>query len=174
MAIVVVIENGGVARPSFSLQTGFRRDVRERPIFIIMIENVVFLGAFDNVQDGSLTRVVFRSLIIILECPGGGLKHEKVEKTIVVIVEEDGPLAMPDVDNACVLGDVLERAIVLIVKQDVAAARTGHEEVLPAVVVVIGEGSHRADAIAKTDPGFLCNVPKGAVSSVLEERILPE
>src|SRR5262249_28722354 len=116
MAIVVVIENGGVARPSLPLQTGFRRDVRERPVFIIMIENIVFLGAFDNVQNGPLTGVVFRSLIKILECPGGSLKHEKVEKTIVVIVEEDGPLAMSDMDDTCVLGDVLERTIALIVK----------------------------------------------------------
>ena len=74
---------------------------------------------------------------------------------------------------AC-LRDILEMPVAVVLKQNVAAADRGDEQILVAVVVDIRERRGHADAAGQSDAGFLRDVPELATAQVFPEFVAAE
>src|SRR2546421_666258 len=71
-------------------------------------------------------------------------------------------------------GYVLEGAVPPVVPQHVASPGTGHKQVGPTVVVVIGERGPHGDPVAEGDAGLRGDVNERPVALVTVERVRPE
>src|SRR6185369_15991600 len=80
---------------------------------------------------------------------------------------------MSDVSQSGFRRDILESAIPAIVEQDVAAASGGDEQILEAIVVVIGKRTGDRHATVDTDARFGGYILESAVALVAIERIGP-
>ena len=94
--------------------------------------------------------------------------NKEVEQAVAVVIApccSGGPAAEND---ASLLGDISERAIVIIVVEAVFAV-VGDVDVGPAVVVVVGDGNAETPAIIG-HAGFVGDVGEGAVVIVVKEH----
>lgn len=67
--------------------------------------------------------------------------------------------------------DVREMPSPIVVKQNVAAANRGYEQVLIPVIVDVRKSGRHADAVWQADPGFLSDVLEVAPAQVLPQLI---
>jgi len=179
VAVLIVIKDGHIPAPAFALQASLGRDVGKSPVAVVAIENVVLNGALDQGRHAVDAGVITRLLIEAVGCPLGGIGDKKVQITIVIIVEKHRRLGVTDVDlTEGFFGDIDKLAAALavgdIVKKDIAASGTGNEQVLMAVVIVIGKHGPDTDPVAQACPCLLRHIHKGAVASVLVQSVLPK
>src|SRR5262249_9293806 len=167
----VVIEDRHVASPAEAFEAGSSGHVAEGAVLVIVIEDVLLLGRLGQIEEVAQTAVVPRVFVQMLRSPAGAVDDEQIEKTVVVVVEEDSGLGVARrlKRQPGLLGHILELAVAQILEEDIAAARAGDEKVLPAVAVVVGPSSGDADAIAQANAGLLGHVFKGAISLVAVE-----
>ena len=172
--VLVVVEHRGVAGPAPAAQTGAGGLVGEGTVPIVVVEDVEF---FRGGHEGAEVRLSLKGVRRGVEDVGGpaaGVGEEEIELAVVVVVEEDGGLEVADPGEPGGRGDVLERAVAAVVEQHVAAPRAGHEQRLPAGVVVVGEGGPDADAVAKAHARLGGDVGEGAVAVVAEQGVGPQ
>src|SRR5262249_22074521 len=168
-AVVIVIHDGGIAAPAPALQTGFRRDFGKRPVAVVVVQDVPFLGAGPEVPTELAGIVVLARIVLV--GPLGGVGDEEIEIAIVVIVEKESPLGMADVVQAGLLGGLLEGAVALVAVKEIAAPGAGDIQVLPTVVPGVGKDGGHADAVAHADAGLLRHVGEGAVLVVAVQGV---
>jgi hypothetical protein len=77
--------------------------------------------------------------------------HKKIEKAVVVVIEEARGNRPASTRNACFCGYIRERSVAIVVVQDIFSV-VGHEKIGEAVVVIVGD-SHAHAVIAEARVG---------------------
>ncbi len=105
-------------------------------------------------------------LRVVMEVPG----DKQIEAAVAIVIAPGGagvPGRGIGQSHAGFLCNVGKCAVVIVVVEAVAAP-VGHEDVGPAVIVVIGNGHAKAPAVVG-DAGLLRNVGEGSIVIVVEE-----
>ncbi len=136
-----------------------------------MIENVGFHRTRHQASEAGFALVVPAREIKGARGPVSGVGEIQIQVAVVVVVKENRGLRVSDVAHARFRGNVLEGAVPTVVKEHVASACAGHEEVGPTVVVVIGERRADGNPVAQADPGLRCHVLEGAVPAIAVEGV---
>src|SRR5262249_18532796 len=100
--------------------------------------------------------------------PDAVVADKQIEAAIPVVVQERGARREPRVAHSCPPGDVRERAVPVVVEEEVRPQR-GEVEVGPAVVVVVAHSDTHPVAI-DGEAGLLRDIVERAVASVPVER----
>src|SRR2546425_13354393 len=149
--VLVVVEDGDVTGPAAASETGVVGLVGEGSVAIVVVQNVGFRGTGLEVLEVGLALEVAGGGVEDVGGPLCGVGEKQVKVAVVVVIKEYRGLRVSDVAQPGGRGDVLESAVPPVVPQHVASPGSGHEEVGPTVVVVIGERGRDGDPVADYD-----------------------
>ena len=171
---VVVAERHAEALAWRRRDAGLRRDVGERAVAVVAVQEVRRGIEIVRVTVGAVAWLVLAAMAVLLEAPLQIAGHEQIEAAVVVVVEEPGAGAPSVSRDPCTGRDVGERAVSLVAIEPVAAI-AGDVEIREAVVVVVADRrAHPIDAVGgAAETGFLCLVHEGAVA-LLPVQAVPE
>ena len=97
--------------------------------------------------------------------------EEQIEKSVAIVVEEDGARRMAHVVEPGRRGDVAEPAAASVLEQEVSATNGGDVEIGIAIVVDVGKGRRDADSIGGPDAGPLRPVLEPSAAQVPPEPV---
>ncbi len=174
-AVAVVIRNGHAHAAAEVLRDSrLGRDVRERAVAVVAVERVrERLVVFRIAVGAQLAGQAYR---VLVHFPLAVVRDEQIEQAVVVVVQPGrggGPHLLAAQGRALhpgFVGDVGEGAVAIVVQQ-LVAGDVRHEEIGPAVVVVIAHGDAHPVALA-CHPGSVGDVGEGQVPVVVEEPVL--
>ena len=169
-AVVVVVRKGDAhAAPLILADSGFLRDILERPVAPVAVERIAEAFEVHRVAiDAEVTGRVAAETVIVNR-PVGVVHHEEVEQAVIVVIEPASrhrPLAALDPG---LFRDVLETAISQIVVENVPVDARHKQVHMPVVVVIAGRGAHRVPFAGHS--GLFGDVPESHPAFVSEEAI---
>src|SRR5262249_8628013 len=144
-AVSVEVRKAGVARPTQRLQSSFVSNVFEP----IAPKIAIHRGKFEAVGKHVPRKCVSQTEILPL-CSFvvagilADVGNQKIQKTVVVVVEEHGTRGMCHQSHSRLLSDVAKLPASVVLEQVIAAANSGDEKILIAIVVDIREGGSHA------------------------------
>ena len=173
----VVADRGGIGRPPWPGDTCCLRDILERPVAAIVIENVGSSGpALGAASHGN--PVIHAEFVGTGERGDTGIKihivsDKEVQVSITVIVQKAAssvPLRTRTfLDEPCALGHIREGTVAIIVIQDVSTP-VGYKEVIKAIVIVIADAATLAPA-RPSQSSLLRHIGKRPVAIIVKEEI---
>src|SRR5713226_8642701 len=118
------------------------------------------------------------SAIVVVEAIdfAGQLGNDDVGLAVVIVVLKDSAhagkrLAIGGERGARFESALRERAVAVVVEEELLHAVVGDEDVREAVVVIVGEGHAKSAALLGGDAGFLANVLESAVAAIAIEKV---
>src|SRR5258708_10625992 len=125
--VVIDIAEIGTHGIENTIQANFGGHVAKCPISLIVVE----LERFHVVRNAQLaSQILLRRHVIA--------GHEKIRKSVIIIVEEPRREAHPGCLHACLLANFGESAIVVVVEKEIVPAKIGDIQIDEAVVIVVG------------------------------------
>src|SRR4051812_11430738 len=106
----------------------------------------------------------WRMVRVKLQVPG----DEQIQEAIMVIVSPCRPRGPAPERDACLLCDISETSVVIIVIQTVLS-KVSDVKVRPAIVIVVANRDSESPTLVGHS-GFLCDVRKGTVVIVMKEH----
>ena len=149
------------------------RNIRKSPIAVVVIKKVRVAGkparAAHDRDPFPLARRGDPRQGILIEIELDVIANEKIEVPIAVVVEKSAAGAPVNlfVVETSFASHVGERAIAVVVEQDIMSPETA-KQVIPAVVVIVAD-AHSGLPPGASQAGFLGDIGEGSVTIILEQ-----
>ena len=170
VVIEIVRDRGdGIARAGFQ-DAGFLRDIGESSVAVVVIENVGVAGetarAAHDRNSFPLAKRLARGRRSFCGIELDVVADEKIQMAVAIVIEPGAARAPADllVVDAGFARDIGERAVAVVVKQNVVSPEAA-EQIVPAIVVVVADADAGLPAGARQS-GFFGDVGERAVAIV--------